>query len=217
MLRGGGIITTIGMGIRTIVFDFGNVLGFFSHRRAAEQLAAYGAAGSADAIQSYLFNGQLEDDFESGLLDSAAFRALVRDRCRLTCDDAQFDTAYADMFVPNSETCELLPELRKRYRLVLLSNTTVLHSRWFLRQFADVVANFHGVVLSHEVGVRKPHPRIYEHCLALADCQASECLFVDDLPVNIEAARACGWQGIVYAPGGACVRQLSELGVLVRG
>ncbi len=201
------------MGIRTIVFDFGNVLGFFSHRRAAEQLAAYSGHGSADAIQSFLFNGRLEDDYESGLLDSAAFRVLVRDRCRLTCDDDQFDAAYADMFVPNPETCELLPELRERYRLVLLSNTTDIHSRWFLRQFADVVAHFDRVVLSHEVGARKPHPRIYEHCLDHAGCAASECLFVDDMPANIEAARACGWQGIVYAPGGDFIRQLSELGI----
>src|ERR1700722_9620987 len=106
------------MGIRTIVFDFGNVLGFFSHRRAAEQLAAYGS--DADAIQSFLFGGRLEDDFEAGLFDSAAFRAQVRQNCRLTCDDAQFDVAYADMFTRNPETCNLVPLLKGRYRLLLL-------------------------------------------------------------------------------------------------
>jgi glucose-1-phosphatase len=206
------IHNTIGMGIRTIVFDFGNVIGFFSHRRAAEQLAAY-AAVNADVIQAFLFGGRLEDDYESGILDTVAFRAQVRERCRLTCDDVQFDAAYADMFVPNPETCELLPKLRERYRLLLLSNTTDVHSRWFLLQFADVIALFDGVVLSHEVGVRKPDRRIYERCLALAECAAGECLFVDDLPPNVEAARACGWQGIVYQPGGDFVRRLSAIGV----
>ena len=39
------------MNLSTIVFDFGNVLGFFSHRRAAEQLAAYTDA-SPEAIIS---------------------------------------------------------------------------------------------------------------------------------------------------------------------
>ena len=194
------------MSIRTIVFDFGNVLGFFSHRRAAEQLAVYADGLDADAIQSLLLDEQLEDDYERGVLSSTSFRALVRERCRLTCDDGQFDTAYADMFSPNAETCELIPALKSRHRLLLLSNTTELHSRWFLKQFAAVLAHFDGVVLSHEVGVRKPHRRVYDHCLALADCSASECLFIDDLHANIEAARACGWQGHLYRPGGDLVR-----------
>jgi len=202
------------MGIRAIVFDFGNVLGFFDHRRAARQLAAYADGVGAEAVRAFLFGGQLEDDYESGLLDTAAFRALVRERCRLTCSDAEFDRAYADMFWPNPETCDLVPRLRGRHRLVLLSNTTDLHSRWFRREFADVLGHFDGVVCSHEVGVRKPDRRVYDHCLALAGCAAAECLFVDDLPPNVEAARACGWHGLVYRPGADLARQLiSEFGV----
>jgi HAD superfamily hydrolase (TIGR01549 family) len=200
------------MGIRAIVFDFGNVIGFFSHRRAAEQLAAYGHGG-ADVIQSFLFCGRLEDDYERGAIDTVTFRDLVRERCRLVCDDAQFDAAYADMFWPNPETCDLLPRLREHYRLLLLSNTTELHSRWFRRQFEEYLAHFHGLVLSHEIRARKPERRTYEHCVALAGCTASECLFVDDIAANIEGARACGLQGLVYRPGGDFVVQLSELGV----
>jgi HAD superfamily hydrolase (TIGR01549 family) len=200
------------MGTRAIVFDFGNVIGFFDHRRAAKQLAAYGDGG-ADVIQSFLFNGRLEDDYERGAIDSVAFRALVRERCRLACDDTQFDAAYADMFWPNPETCDLLPRLRERYRLLLLSNTTELHSRWFRRQFEEYLAHFHGLVLSHEIRARKPERRVYEHCVALAGCAASECLFVDDIAANVEGARACGLQGLVYWPGGEFVRRLSELGI----
>jgi putative hydrolase of the HAD superfamily len=202
------------MGIRAIVFDFGNVIGFFSHRRAAEQLAAYATGGCADAIQSFLFNGRLEDDYERGAIDSATFRALVRERYRLVCDDAQFDAAYADMFWPNPETCELLPRLRKDYRLLLLSNTTELHSRCFRRQFEEFLAHFHGHVLSHEIGARKPERRVYEHCVALAKCAPSECLFVDDIAANVEGARTCGLQGLVYRPG-TFTAELAALGVSV--
>ena len=134
----------------------------------------------------------------------------MRARCRLTCDDERFDTAYADMFWPNPETCDLIPQLHGRYRLLLLSNTTDLHSRWFRRQFAEVLDHFDALVLSHEIGMRKPSPRIYEHCLSLAGCSASECVFVDDLPANIDAARACGWHGIVYRPGNELRRQLAD-------
>jgi putative hydrolase of the HAD superfamily len=202
------------MSIRAIVFDFGNVIGFFSHRRAAERLAAFGNGNCVDVIQAFLFNGRLEDEYERGAIDTATFRAQVRERFRLSCDDAQFDAAYADMFWPNAETCALLPRLRDRNRLLLLSNTTELHSRWFRRQFANSLAHFHGLVFSHEIGARKPEPRVYEHCVTLASCAAAECLFIDDLAANVEGARARGLQGLVYRPG-AIANELVRLGVAI--
>ena len=117
----------------------------------------------------------------------------MRETFRLSLHDAQFDAAYSDMFTPNPDVCPLPALLKPRYRLLLLSNTNELHARQFLRQFADVLAPFDALVLSHEVGVRKPDPRIYEHCRRLAGRPAEECLFIDDLPSNVEAAgRAAG-------------------------
>ncbi len=205
------------MSISTIVFDFGNVLGFFSHRKAAEQLAAYSPT-SAEAIQAYLFGGRLEDDYEAGRLATPALMSLVRETFRVSCSDEQFAAAFGDMFTPNPEVCGLVPLLKPRYRLLLLSNTNDLHSRWFLSQFKETLAHFDGVVLSHKVGVRKPDPLVYAHCQRLAECPPAECLFIDDLPTNVQAARACGWQGLVYERGSDLRRALAEHGVsLSRG
>jgi putative hydrolase of the HAD superfamily len=200
------------MSITTVVFDFGNVLGFFSHRKAAEQLAAYSPM-SAESIQAYLFGGRLEDDYEAGRLSTPALQALVCETFRVSCNDEQFAAAFGDMFTPNPDVCDLIPLLNPTYCLVLLSNTNDLHSRWFLAQFKDTLAHFDGVVLSHQVGVRKPDPRIYAHCQRLAGCPAAECLFIDDLPPNVQAARACGWQGLVYERGSDLRRALAGLGV----
>jgi glucose-1-phosphatase len=200
------------MSVSTVVFDFGNVLGFFSHHKAATQLAAYTDA-APEAIQAYLFGGRLEDDFETGSLSADVFRGLVRETWRLSCDNGQFDTAFTDMFTPNAEVCALPALLKPHYRLVLLSNTNELHARQFLRQFAGVLAPFDAVVLSHEVHLRKPDPRIYKHCQRIAGRPPEELLFIDDLPTNVEAARAAGWQGIVYRRGDDLPRRLAEAGV----
>lgn len=202
------------MSITTVVFDFGNVVGTFSHRQSAEQVAVYTHL-LPDAVLAHLYGGKLEDDFEVGRIGTPAFIAQARDKCRLTCTDEQFAAAYADMFAPNPDVCDLLPRLKGRYRLYLLSNTNDLHYRHFRRQFADVLAHFDGLVLSHEVGARKPNVRIYEHCLQLAGRPAAECLFVDDLPANIAGARAAGWHGLLYRPGDDLARGLAELGVTV--
>ena len=119
------------------------------------------------------------------------------------------------MFTPNEEVCALLPRLKPRYRLLLLSNTTELHSRHFLAQFAEHMKWFDHLVLSHEVGVRKPHPDIYEHCRNLVSCRADECVFIDDMAPNVDGAKACGWHGIVYRRGDDLAGQLAQLGVKV--
>jgi FMN phosphatase YigB (HAD superfamily) len=200
------------MSITTVVFDFGNVLGFFSHRKSAEQVAAYGDMAPA-SVQAYLYGGRLEEDFESGRLSTPVFCGMVRESLRLSCSDEQFAAAYADMFTPNHAVCELIPILKPRYGLFLVSNTNDLHYRQFRKQFAGVLGYFDGMVLSHEVGIRKPDPRIYEACLHLAGRPAEECVFIDDLPSNAEAARTCGWHGLLYRREVDLRSGLAEIGV----
>jgi putative hydrolase of the HAD superfamily len=202
------------MSVRVVVFDFGNVVGLFSHRKAAEQLAAYSSL-APEAIAAYLFGGKLEEEYESGRLSTPVLMGMVRETCRLSCTDEQFASAFGDMFTPNPDVCTLVPLLKPRYRLLLLSNTNDLHSRVFLEQFRDTLAHFDHLVLSHEIGLRKPDPRIFAHGQRLAGRPAAECMFLDDLPTNVEAARACGWQGIVYRRGLDLRRALASHGVHV--
>jgi len=55
---------------------------------------------------------------------------------------------------------------------------------------------FDVVVISGEVGMRKPEPRIYEHVVAQLGVPASACVFVDDIPAYVEAAAAVGMVGV---------------------
>jgi HAD superfamily hydrolase (TIGR01509 family) len=162
-----------------------------------------------------VFAGQLEDDFESARLTAREFRDHVRGRFGLVCDDPQFDAAYSDMFTPNAAVAGLAALLARRRRVLLLSNTDELHARQFRRQFAEELAPFHALVLSYEVGLRKPDPRLYEHCRRVADSPAAASLLIDDLPANVEAARAAGWRGIVYRRGDDLRAALADNGVEV--
>lgn len=198
--------------IRAIVFDFGNVVAFFDHRRAARQLARYGAL-PAETVYQHLFGGPLEDDYESGRLTTAEYIGQVRRLCGLRCTDEELGAAFADIFWPNEEVIRLLPYIKPHYRLLLGSNTNELHAVHFLKQFAEPLRLFDGLVLSHEVGLRKPGRGFFEHCQRLAGCADRECLFIDDLLANVEGARACGWHGLVYESTEALVRRLAELGI----
>lgn len=58
---------------------------------------------------------------------------------------------------------------------------------------------FDQVVISGEVGMRKPEPEIYEHAVALLEVEPSECVFVDDLSVNVKAAVSLGMVGVLHS------------------
>ena len=74
----------------------GNVLGFFDHRRAVAQLVAHSAL-DAEALDRAVYGGDAMDDYESGAITTAEFFAASRVAGRLTCSQAEFVRAFADM------------------------------------------------------------------------------------------------------------------------
>jgi putative hydrolase of the HAD superfamily len=198
--------------MKAIIFDFGNVVGFFSHQRTYQRLAAHSPL-SWEEMKGQIYGGDLEHAYESGRVSSTEALAEVRRRCALTCDDAILADAYCDIFWRNDAVCDLIPRLAGRYRLILGSNTTELHSQKFRAQFADTLRHFDHLVLSHEIGTRKPSPEFYDHCVKHARCAAQECVFVDDLPANVAGAVARGLHGIVYTGDDDLHRRLAHLGI----
>jgi putative hydrolase of the HAD superfamily len=200
------------MAINNVVFDFGNVVGFFSHMRAIRQLAQLTDI-SPETIRNRLFTWELEAEYESGRISTPDMLAQARRLCSFRGSDADIETAFADMFWPNEDVCRLIPTLKERYRLFLLSNTNDMHCRWFRRQFAETLGHFDGLFFSHEVGIRKPFTGIYEHAIRRMECRPHECVFIDDLPPNIAAAQACGWHGIVYTDYDSLRGELASLNI----
>jgi glucose-1-phosphatase len=200
--------------MKTIIFDFGNVVGFFDHGRALEKLGPFTPL-TREAMYASVYAGTLEDEIERGLLAVPDFVRQVHELWQLRCDVEFLVSAVADIFWPNPEVCELIPKLKLRYRILLGSNTNAIHADRFREQFADVLAHFDALVMSYEIGVRKPSAEFFGHCHRLAQADASECVFIDDLPANIEGARAAGFRGILYRPQEDLAGKLRALGVEV--
>ena len=200
--------------IRTIFFDFGNVLGFFDHGRAIRQFAKHTNMPPVE-LGLQLYGGPLEDDYETGVLTTPEYVRGAIQNGRLNCTPEQFLEHFVDIFWLNPEVCDLIPKLNPRYRIVLASNTNDAHFRKYTSQFADVLKHFDHLVASHLVAARKPHDAFFEAANLHAAAAPAECAFVDDLPVNIEAANRAGFRGIVYMPDGTLRRRLELLGVTI--
>jgi putative hydrolase of the HAD superfamily len=198
--------------MRTIIFDFGNVVGFFDHHITLSRLAPHTDMAPPEMFRT-VYGGGMEDAFEEGRITVTNFISQSRQLCRLRCDETFMAKAFTDIFKPNPEVCELIPHLRKKYRILLGSNTNELHSQHFIVQFKDVLSHFHDLVLSCRIQVRKPHAKFFEHCVGLAGCSAAECLFIDDMPANIAGAQAAGLKGLIYGPKGDLPERLKSFGI----
>ena len=185
-----------------LIFDFGNVVAHFDYARACEALGRPHDLPGPELLRRAREAGldPLVKRYESGGMDARAFSAAV---CGLVgLEDVgheQFADAWADIFTLNEPVAELIAVLaRSGDILVLGSNTNDLHAAHFRRQFAATLAHFRRLVLSFEVGHLKPSPAFYLACAEAAGRPPGECVFIDDLPENVEGALAAGLRGLVY-------------------
>jgi putative hydrolase of the HAD superfamily len=202
--------------IRTIFFDFGNVIAYFSHERTVERLVTHSKLGYEE-LYRVVYQHDRYDALETGRIRVDDYVQNVMKEGRLHCTEDYFRDVFADIFTPNPVVCDLIPALRGRHRLVLASNTNALHAGMFLRSLKPTFDHFHHLVLSHEARARKPHREFYEHCQQYADAEPGACLFVDDRPDNIATAQAHGWQTIHYTDHDARHTGLMQHGVLKEG
>jgi putative hydrolase of the HAD superfamily len=70
---------------------------------------------------------------------------------------------------------------------------------------------FDAVVISAEIGMRKPEPRIFLHAAQLLGLEPAECIFVDDIQANIDAAEQIGFTGVLHDQAAATVQRIAGL------
>lgn len=200
-------------GIRTIFFDFGNVIAHFSHERTIERLVDHSDL-DYDELYDVVYQGERFDALETGLLPEEQYVKTVMREGRLWCGETFFRQVFADIFTPNQAVCDLIPHLCGRHRLVLASNTNALHAGHFLKTLKPTFEHFHHLVLSHEARARKPDAAFYVHCQQFAECEPASCLFIDDRADNIATAKAHGWHTIHYTSHAALHDGFERHGIL---
>lgn len=95
------------------------------------------------------------------------------------------------------EMVDYVPALKKRHRVVCLSNTQAIHWRHIIRRMLGEDF-FDACYLSHEMGMEKPHAEIYRELERREGVSGRDIVFVDDTAGNVEAARALGWMHSIH-------------------
>ena len=142
------------------------------------------------------------EEFEAGLAAELSARAgRVIDAERL------LERVFAQV-VPDEAMFEAVAVARSfGVRTALLSNSFGQDSYPYDR-FEGL---FDVVVISAQVGLRKPDPAIYRLTADRLELDPGACVFVDDLDTNVEAAQAAGMTGVLHRGAARTVPRLADL------
>lgn len=202
--------------LRNIIFDLGDVIIPIDLRAPIHNFAVL-AGWPVEAVEQRWREHGLTQQYETGLIDDAAFRQHIRvllgnDSWADEVIDTAWNTVLLDLPIARIER---IKALQGRYRLFLLSNTSPIHIRQVNQMLVELnqpalEALFERVYYSYEVQLTKPSPAIYRHVLETAGLVAEETAFLDDNAANIAAAAALGIRAVHVQPPLTILDYLNE-------
>ena len=196
------------MPIRAIVLDIGGVLEHTPDLGTAARWEPEFGVGWANRVEAVFQAGELGRI----TLDEVHERSVAA----LGVPADRFAAYMADVWVEylgtyNAEMADYWRARRAEgYTTAIISNSFVgarerEEEAYRFSELTDLI------VYSHEVGMQKPDPGIYELCLERLGIPAEETVFVDDLEANCAAARALGMSAILFQDTAQVIRELDEL------
>ncbi|OJW22581.1 MAG: hypothetical protein BGO49_00945 [Planctomycetales bacterium 71-10] len=204
------------MSLPVVMFDFGNVLGFFDYGVIYEKLGAR-LGVTADAFRELVETKGLKShlaEFEAGATTPEEFSARVQAAVGLDIPFQEFVADWEDIFELNEPVAAIAADLKaKGHTLVLGSNTNALHAAFYRRKFREALAAFDHFILSYDVKAMKPGRDFFRACVEAVGAPAAACIFVDDVEENVQGALDAGLRGVVYRDPAGLVEDLRRLGV----
>jgi putative hydrolase of the HAD superfamily len=207
--------------IKHIFFDLDRTLWDFetnSHEtllalHGKHELSSLGIHNAVEFITEYKrINELCWADYRNGTLTKEVLRAIRFQRTfeHYGIQDKQLASDFGDDYIALCplknkvfpHTYEVLDALSLNYQLHIITNgfEEVQHIKM---KHSNLTKYFDVIVVSEEVGERKPHPKVFQYALEKANTRADQSIMIgDDLPVDILGAQAAGIQGVYFNPDG---------------
>ena len=196
---------------RTVILDCGGVLGLPQDQTQAAAMAAL-CGLSLESFRALYARDRLEldrgtlpmEEYWGRILRAAGVSPTPGLIARIERHDAEGWSRVNEVVVAWSR------ELRAAgYRTAILSNMPP-DKLAFMRESGrfDWIGEFEVALFSCDVALIKPEPSFYLLCLERLGAAPAECLFLDDVPANVEAARALGIHAFVFRSAAEAAAEL---------
>ena len=164
-------------------------------------------------IYQLFFDSGLTKLYEEGKISSLDFFHRVKDFLGLKADGDDFFSIWDDIFFEaplNIKMQDFLKGMKRRYRLAMISNINENHFE-FLRKKMPVFGEFDKLILSYEIGFRKPAQEIYIAGLKALNARPEKVFYIDDRQDLIKAAAGYGIKGMAFNGEEAFEKIIEEL------
>jgi len=184
--------------IKEIIFDFGNVICYFTNDILIQRISDLGKKTKEEVFELIYKKSDITKRFESGIITSEEFYEELSSICGLNISYEELKEVYSkDKFTPVEGMNELIESLKKKYKIGLLSNTGPWDYDYVLK-VAPIVKTFDTITTSFEAGAMKPSPMIFEDALKKSQLKPEECLYTDDIADYVEAAKRMGMKAVQF-------------------
>lgn len=199
--------------IRAVLFDFGGVISSspfeaFGHLEAERGLPA----GFIRKVNATNPDTNAWARLERGEVDLETFGPLWSDEA------AALGHELDGRLVLERLAGEIRPAMvdairscRTKYKTACLTNNFTRAEAMLSEEVAAVYSLFDAILESRVLGVRKPDPRFYELACETLDVEPHECVFLDDLGVNLKPARQLGMHTIKVEDPHVALHELGRL------
>lgn len=196
-----------------LLFDLGRVVLDIDFSKTLECWAGHAGCEPAQLVGRFT-RDDIYQRHERGEISDAEFFAALRTSLGINLSDAQFLEGWNAIFTGEiAGIAPLLERAAKRLPLYAFSNTNGAHVGHFSAAYADVLGHFRQIFLSSSIGLRKPDAAAYDHVVKAIGVPARRIVFFDDLPENIEGARARGLSAVHVTSLGDVADALAALGI----
>jgi putative hydrolase of the HAD superfamily len=194
---------------RGLLVDWGGVM-------TSNLLASFSAFCSAEGLDPSALAGvfranpearELLFGFEEGRIEETEFQNGLARVLGVASAEGLIDRLFAGSTLEDAMVSAVRTARRAGIRTGLISNS------WGTNRYPHDLLDelFEGVVLSGDVGVRKPAPRIYELGADAIELSPDACVFVDDLPFNLPPAQSLGMATVHHTSAQTTIEELERL------
>jgi len=196
---------------RNIIFDLGGVLVYFNPKELIANIFKNEESKPWELLNAHHTRPWLEMDRGTMNPDQVG-QALAEQYPQEKL--VTYIKTIPQYLLPLPQGLEIFDAVRaKGYRTYVLSNMSEQAHKDIVMHH-DFIKKFDGTIFSYEVQAVKPDPDIYQILLNSYELKPEECLFIDDLEVNINAGKSLGIDGIICQDHKIVKEELIKLGVL---
>jgi putative hydrolase of the HAD superfamily len=185
--------------IRSVILDFGGVISLPQKKNFANSVHEILNQKPPDFIEVY---GNYRKDYDGGRDSGEEYWSNILRHYGFPVNKQIIEALIVEDIKSwteiNSEMIQFIPDARKRVHSLSIISNMPKDILEHIRNNLQWLDHFDELTFSCEVGIVKPDPGIYEHCLGKIGVPARECLFVDDSIANVDGAKRCGLNAIHF-------------------